>query len=138
LLEAVILLSILDGLAITVTKSDEAKMNEIERGIIAPALQRVIDRLPSAYHQIISVYSDPFLLLTGLIMWGGRLNNLAKAQKETDQAVQAVEEKSTVTKPAKPPTNGTEPSVEPSLAVSNPNLIAQIRETDYLGNISDN
>lgn len=78
---AAIILSLLDGLAVTVL-GPEAALNDFERLMIQEPLERIMSRMEWQTGEMVNRWMDPILLTIGLIGWGGRLLQIAKDKRE--------------------------------------------------------
>jgi hypothetical protein len=79
---AAIILSLLDGLAVTVL-GPEASLNDFERLMIQEPLERIMSRIHWETGEAVNRWMDPVLLTIGLIGWGGRLLQIAKDKRES-------------------------------------------------------
>jgi hypothetical protein len=77
---AAVILSILDGLAMSVIGPDGV-MNEIEKTLIQEPLERIMGRLDWEVGETIGKWSDPILLVFGMVAWGSRLMDIAREKK---------------------------------------------------------
>lgn len=69
---AVVLLTILDG-AIGLALGPECQMTPDEQRMISEPLSRIMARMTPETTELIDKYTDPVLLVFGLMAWGGRV-----------------------------------------------------------------
>ncbi len=69
---AIILLSLLDGIAFMAFGAG-ASMNEYERDLMKEPLERILMRMDITSSEALSKWSDPILLVMGIVAWGSRL-----------------------------------------------------------------
>lgn len=69
---AIIIMALLDGLA-TMAFGASASMNETERGMLQEPMERILMRLDLTSSEALARWSDPVLLVMGLVAWGSRL-----------------------------------------------------------------
>jgi hypothetical protein len=100
--EAVLLLSLIDSLAISILETDEATLNKMEKSIIQPALQRTLERLPQGAQEAMSKYTDPAIIILGLGSYFYRISKLLQEKQERDKAIKKLEEASMPVKSAQP------------------------------------
>lgn len=72
---AIVLLAIVDGLAV-MAWGNAARMNDTERGMITPPLERILSRLGPGINNYVSAWGDPIMLIMGLIAWGSRISRI--------------------------------------------------------------
>lgn len=84
---AAVILSLLDGLAVSMLGPDAA-LNDFDRLMIADPLERIMGRLQWETGEAVNRWADPILLVIGLIGWGNRLVTIyqdkRKASREPD------------------------------------------------------
>ncbi len=90
-----VMLTMFDGL-ISMSLGEECRFTDQERALIEPPLQRMLLRLDPAITGAIEKYTDPLLIVMGLISWGARVWNIQmlkmRAAREAARAAQPTPE----------------------------------------------
>lgn len=85
---AALLVIMLDGV-VCQFYGQNAAMNENERGMIEPALGRILARMPTKYGKQVQELADPVMLGLGLVMWFVRVQAEHPKPRPTFTAEQA-------------------------------------------------
>ncbi len=78
--QAAMFLLMLDSLAVS-TAGEEARLNDIERTLIEPALARMLARIDAQRAAMIQRYADPLMILAGSGLWLVRMREIQKERK---------------------------------------------------------
>jgi hypothetical protein len=106
--------------AVVAWAGPECAMLQTEANFLTPSIARIISRLPSAAAQAVSVYTDPFVVIATLGLWGARIVRIKDEQakqkyqiapKEAARAYGESGTEYTITNP--PPEGGSAVNPEP-------------------------
>ncbi len=84
--EAAILIIVVSSLA-AAWSGQAAAINSIEDGLIRPALQRTLKRLPRGMYDKVTTWTDPITLLIGLTLWGDRIVELRRERTQKEKVM---------------------------------------------------
>jgi hypothetical protein len=87
---APLLLNSLNTLVV-VNFGNDAGMTSNEAAVIAPSLQRCLERLPASTAKRAGVFLDPLVLLIGISLWGKRIIELQDKKAKEKYQVQPTE-----------------------------------------------
>lgn len=112
---ALIILTMIDGL-VCMFYGSSASMNDYEREMMEPPLERMLMRLDIVSAEALSKWSDPLLFLMGLTAWISRVTrekDEAKARKEAEPPPEVTQAKDNG-RPARTPKNPNPPPGSPA------------------------
>lgn len=97
-----VLMLLIDGM-VSAAFGPECAMNDAEREMISQPLTRILARMSPATSAMLDKYTDPVMLLFGVIMWGSRIAfTLRERDKEKAAEVQAAQQPEPTPQPIEP------------------------------------